>query len=227
MGNPLKSQWSMENQMAELYTQRSFYIFQDELWNTLIYKIDKKMENDDCCVYKVDKRNEVIDRAREIICEKPSGFASCNCKKFESEGVFCRHLLSYFNLMQVAFLPSHYILKIWTKAAKCDIVVDDKGSEEASKILEDDLNNVLSKVKSVVKSDSIFKRHSSTLQIYNEPLTIRAKGCRKRLKGGKEKAKGKIIDNSKHCNGCGKVNHEDFNEGIIQDEAKKKASLNS
>ncbi|KAL5861893.1 hypothetical protein ACOSQ4_003189 [Xanthoceras sorbifolium] len=161
-GKPvLKSQWSMENQMAELYTQRSFYIFQDELWNTL---------NDDCCVYKVDKRNEVIDRTREIICEKPGGFASCSCKKFESEGISCRHFLSYFNLMQVAFLPT----------AKCDVVIDDKGteisdiqdksmltcrtrlfqlasnvienvvgSEEASKILEDDLNNVLSKVKSV------------------------------------------------------------------------------
>ncbi|KAH7557409.1 hypothetical protein JRO89_XS11G0149800 [Xanthoceras sorbifolium] len=115
----------------------------------------------------------------------------------------------------------------WTKAAKCDVVVDDKGSEEASKILEDDLNNVLSKVKSVVSSDSISERHSSTPQIYNEPLAVRAKGCGKRLKGGKEKAKGKTTDNSRRCNGCGKVNHEDFNEGIIQDEAKKKASLNS
>ncbi|KAL5762943.1 hypothetical protein ACOSP7_019207 [Xanthoceras sorbifolium] len=37
------------------------------------------------------------------------GFASCSCKKFESEGIPCRHLLSYFNLMQVAFLLSHYI----------------------------------------------------------------------------------------------------------------------
>ncbi|KAH7571433.1 hypothetical protein JRO89_XS04G0052700 [Xanthoceras sorbifolium] len=116
------------------------------------------MENGDCCVYKVDKRNEVIDRAREIICEK-----------------------------SVAFLPSHYILKRWTKAAKCDVVVDDKGSEEACKILEDDLNNVLSKVKSVVRSDNISERHNSTPYIYNEPLAVKAKGCGKRLKGGKER----------------------------------------
>ncbi|KAH7557113.1 hypothetical protein JRO89_XS11G0048600 [Xanthoceras sorbifolium] len=113
---------------------------------------------------------------------------------------------------KIAFLPSHYILKRWTKTAKCDVVVDDKGSEEASKILEDDLNNVLSKVKSVVRSDSISKRHSSTPQIYNEPLAVRAKGCGKRLKGGKEKAKGKTTDNSRRCNGYRKVNHEDFNE---------------
>ncbi|KAH7576489.1 hypothetical protein JRO89_XS01G0082400 [Xanthoceras sorbifolium] len=79
------------------------------------------------------------------------------------------------------------------------------GSEEASKILEDDLNNVLSKVKSVVKSDSISERHSSTPQIYNKPLAVRAKGCGKRLKGGKEKAKGKTTDNNRRCNGCGKV----------------------
>ncbi|KAH7569287.1 hypothetical protein JRO89_XS06G0137700 [Xanthoceras sorbifolium] len=136
----------------------------------------------------------------------------------------------------VAFLPSHYILKRWTKAAKYDTVIDDKGteisdfqdksmltrrtrlfqlasnvienvvgSEKASKILENDLNNVLSKVKSVVRSDSISKKHSSTSQIYNEPLAVKAKGCEKRLKGGKEKAKGKTTDNSRHCNGCEKV----------------------
>ncbi|KAH7570781.1 hypothetical protein JRO89_XS05G0188800 [Xanthoceras sorbifolium] len=172
----------------------------NELWNTLVYKIDKKMENDDCCVFKVDKRNEVIDRAREIICEKPVTTSR------------------------------------WTKTAKCDVVVDDKGmkisdfqdksmltcrtrlfqlasnvienvvaSEEASKILEDDLNNVLSEVKSVVRSDSISERHSSTPHIYNEPLAVRAKGCKKRLKGGKETAKGKTTNNSRRCNGCGKV----------------------
>ncbi|KAL5779245.1 hypothetical protein ACOSQ2_009982 [Xanthoceras sorbifolium] len=56
------------------------------------------------------------------------GFASCSGKQFESKGIPCRHLLPYFNLMQVAFLPSQYILKIWTKA-KYDIVVDNKGME--------------------------------------------------------------------------------------------------
>ncbi|KAL5848973.1 hypothetical protein ACOSQ4_006986 [Xanthoceras sorbifolium] len=55
------------------------------------------------------------------------GFASCSCKKFESEEIPYKHILSYFNLMLVAFLPSRYILKRWTKAAKCDVVVDDKG----------------------------------------------------------------------------------------------------
>ncbi|KAL5744290.1 hypothetical protein ACOSP7_027152 [Xanthoceras sorbifolium] len=86
-----------------------------------------------------------------------------------------------------------------------NIIENVVGSEEASKILEDDLNNVLSKVKSVVSSDSISERHSSTPQIYNEPLAVRAKGCGKRLKGGKEKAKGKTTDNSRRCNGCGKI----------------------
>ncbi|KAL5810892.1 hypothetical protein ACOSQ4_027460 [Xanthoceras sorbifolium] len=86
-----------------------------------------------------------------------------------------------------------------------NIIENVVGSEEASKILEDDLNNVLSKVKSVVSSDSISERHSSTPQIYNEPLAVRAKGCGKRLKGGKEKAKDKTTDNSRRCNGCGKI----------------------
>ncbi|KAK3225656.1 hypothetical protein Dsin_005518, partial [Dipteronia sinensis] len=63
------------------------------------------------------------------------------------------------------------------------------GSEEASKTLEDDLNNVLSKIKSWVTNESISKRHSIAPQNYNEPLAVRAKRCGKRLKDGREKAK--------------------------------------
>ncbi|KAK3210741.1 hypothetical protein Dsin_015447 [Dipteronia sinensis] len=50
------------------------------------------------------------------------------------------------------------------------------GSEEASKILEDDLNNVLSKIKSGVTNKSISERHTIMLRNYNDPLAVRAKG---------------------------------------------------
>ncbi|KAL5808420.1 hypothetical protein ACOSQ3_029111 [Xanthoceras sorbifolium] len=71
----------------------------------------------------------LIELAREIICEKPSGFASCSCKKIESEGIPCRHFMTYFNLMQITFLPNQYILKKWTKVAKCDVIIDDKSTK--------------------------------------------------------------------------------------------------
>ncbi|KAL5756330.1 hypothetical protein ACOSQ2_021076 [Xanthoceras sorbifolium] len=80
------------------------------------------------------------------------------------------------------------------------------GSEETSKILEDYLNNILSKVKSMVRNDSISERHSSTPQIYNKSLAVRAKGCGKRLKGGKEK----------RCNGCGKVGQSHNKRNFVQ-----------
>ncbi|KAL5811998.1 hypothetical protein ACOSQ3_026948 [Xanthoceras sorbifolium] len=114
----------------------------------------------------------------------------------------------WFCIMQLLFQLASNVIK--------NVV----GSEEASKILEDDLNNVLSKVKSVVRSDSISERHSSTPHIYNEPLAVRAKGCGKRLKGGKEKAKGKATDNSRCCNGCGKVgqSHDKRNWPMINNQ---------
>ena len=137
---------------------------------------------------------------------------------------------------QFTYLPNQYILKRWTKSARCDKVIGDGGleiedcfqnsifmrrtilfqlasnvidkaviSEEVSKILMDDFENSLQKIKSVVSHDpKAMKKNKCTNQhVLNDPLVVRAKGCGKRLKRRKEKARAK--DKNIRCHGCGKI----------------------
>ncbi|XP_024046751.1 protein FAR-RED IMPAIRED RESPONSE 1-like [Citrus clementina] len=176
----LKLPLKMEKQMVSLYTREIFYKFQDELWDSLQHKIELVKEDAHHCVYKVVNQNE-DDDVHEVLFDKTLDFASCICKKFESKGIPCKHILAYFHRKQFKYLPDQYILKRWTKSARCDKVIGDGGleiedcsqnsilmrrtalfqlasnvidkaviSEEASKILMDDFENSLRKIKSVV-----------------------------------------------------------------------------
>ncbi|GAA0164987.1 hypothetical protein LIER_20500 [Lithospermum erythrorhizon] len=44
--------------------------------------------------------------------------ANCSCQMFEYSGIVCRHVLTVFTVTNILTLPSHYILKRWTKNAK-------------------------------------------------------------------------------------------------------------
>ncbi|KAG6384009.1 hypothetical protein SASPL_156197 [Salvia splendens] len=52
--------------------------------------------------------------------------ANCSCKMFEYSGILCRHVLTVFTVTNVLTLPSHYILKRWTRNAKSIIVADEQ-----------------------------------------------------------------------------------------------------
>jgi hypothetical protein len=165
--------------------------------------------------------------------------ASCTCKKFESVGIPCRHILGYLvKVQEVDYLPQQYILNRWTKAAKSAAVKDLGGLEitdtnalvvkrsklfhhaslvidkvltspdEASTIFVEALDNVLNKLKEMQvdngESACVHKKPSDVIQHrYNEPNQVRAKGCGKRLKKGKEQAKRKITSAGRKCHGCG------------------------
>ena len=46
--------------------------------------------------------------------------ATCSCKKFESEGILCMHILKIFHKKQLCKIPSQYVLYRWTiKARYC------------------------------------------------------------------------------------------------------------
>ncbi|KAK2647102.1 hypothetical protein Ddye_022297 [Dipteronia dyeriana] len=124
----LKLPHEMESRMAEIYTHKIFYEFQDEFWESFFYNVELVTESGSC-VYKVYRINKSGCRGREIVYEKESDYATCNCKKFKSEGIPCRHLLAYFVKMGISFLPQKYILKRWTKTATYERVVDDLGIE--------------------------------------------------------------------------------------------------
>ncbi|KAK7822216.1 protein far1-related sequence 3 [Quercus suber] len=55
--------------------------------------------------------------------------ANCSCQMFEYSGILCRHILTVFTVTNVLTLPSHYILKRWTRNAKAGVGLDEQNSD--------------------------------------------------------------------------------------------------
>ncbi|XP_061993349.1 protein FAR1-RELATED SEQUENCE 5-like [Rosa rugosa] len=120
----------IEDHMAKVYTRKLFYEVQEQLKECFKYKLELLRENVTHCVFKVMRKNIDTCRSRELTYEKVSDFASCSCRKFETEGLPCRHVLSYLiKIQDVDKLPIQYILKRWTKAARQSLVLDSDGME--------------------------------------------------------------------------------------------------
>lgn len=125
----LKLPLEMEKQMSDIFTRENFCKFQGELWNSLLHVTELVRENENCWVYNVVNQKDGVSNVFEVVHDKDSDIFSCICKKFESEGILCTHILALFNKLQIHSMPHAYILKRWTKAAKHERVVDDDGFE--------------------------------------------------------------------------------------------------
>ncbi|XP_062007189.1 protein FAR1-RELATED SEQUENCE 5-like [Rosa rugosa] len=150
--------------------------------------------------FKVIRKNIDTCKSRELTYEKKFDFALCSCRKFDSEGLPCRHVLAYLIKIQyVDKLPIQYILKRWTKAARQRVVLDSNGMEIK------DNKALLARLcgQSAVGLETETK--TATIQhVFNETNQVRAKGCGRRLKKGKEKRKVKVkASQGRQCHGCG------------------------
>ncbi|XP_073107840.1 protein FAR1-RELATED SEQUENCE 5 [Elaeis guineensis] len=113
---------SMEKQAAELYTRKIFKIFQEELIETCRYTADKITKDGEMSIYNV-RKNEEEHKAYIVEFSSSETTATCSCQMFEYSGILCRHILTVFSELGVNMLPSHYILKRWTRNAKDEGIV--------------------------------------------------------------------------------------------------------
>ncbi|XP_021284090.1 protein FAR1-RELATED SEQUENCE 5-like [Herrania umbratica] len=119
----LKTPSPMEKQAANLYTRKIFMKFQDELVETLAYPATAIDDSGLEVMYRVAKFGE--DHQAHFVKFNVFGKkASCSCQMFEFSGIICKHVLAVFRVTNVLSLPSHYILKRWTRNAKSGVAVD-------------------------------------------------------------------------------------------------------
>ena len=52
-----------------------------------------------------------VSKVFELLYDKKLKFVSWICKKIESEGIPCTHMLALFMKLQISFMPNIYILK--------------------------------------------------------------------------------------------------------------------
>lgn len=125
----------MEKQASELYTRKLFMRFQEELVGTLTFMASKADDDGEITTYQVAKFGE-DHKAYYVRFNVLEMKASCSCRMFEFSGILCRHILAVFRVTNVLTLPSHYILKRWTRNAKSCIALDEHVNDVFSSYLE-------------------------------------------------------------------------------------------
>ncbi|KAL2484853.1 Protein FAR1-RELATED SEQUENCE 5 [Abeliophyllum distichum] len=121
-------------------------------------------------------------------------------------GYPCRHMLCYMKKKQVMLLPEKYILRMWTKNAKQARVFD---PTTGSYVHTNPGHSLMSR-HNIDTSDEVGmsrNRNKSVeeTQVVCDPNPVRAKGCRKRLKSGKEKT---LSQSNRQCRACGTSDHD-------------------
>ncbi|XP_075646956.1 protein FAR1-RELATED SEQUENCE 2-like isoform X3 [Castanea sativa] len=112
----LRSPSPFEKQMSRVYTDAVFRKFQFEVLGVVSCHSQEEREDNGTVIYRVDdfeeRQNFVVawNKAELDIC--------CLCHSFEYRGFLCRHAILVLQNCGLPNIPSHYILKRWTKDAK-------------------------------------------------------------------------------------------------------------
>ncbi|KAL7237205.1 hypothetical protein ACSBR1_020301 [Camellia fascicularis] len=131
----LKTPSPMEKQASELYTRKLFVRFQEELVGTLTFMASKVEDDGEVTMYQVAKFGE-DHKAYYVKFNVLEMRATCSCQMFEFSGLLCRHILAIFRVTNLLTLPSHYILKRWTRNAKSTIILEARAGDAFSSYLE-------------------------------------------------------------------------------------------
>ncbi|OVA01030.1 zinc finger protein [Macleaya cordata] len=118
----------MEKQAADLYTRKLFMKFQEELVETLTFMATKMDDDGAITTFRVAKFGE-DHKAYFVRLNVLEMRATCSCQMFEFSGLLCRHILTVFRVTNVLTLPSHYVLKRWTRNAKSGVVLEERASD--------------------------------------------------------------------------------------------------
>jgi hypothetical protein len=117
----LKTCYKMEVEVAKVYTRKSFFMFQEELFKNQKYNSSKHREGRKK-IYRVthhERQSLFYEVALDVLGKK----ATCTCHMFEFVGILCRHILQVFlKKSLVDILPQHFVLERWTINAKSRII---------------------------------------------------------------------------------------------------------
>ncbi|KAK6144142.1 hypothetical protein DH2020_020962 [Rehmannia glutinosa] len=190
----LRTPSPMEKQAANLYTKRIFSRFQEELVETFVYtanRVDGDRHNSTYRVAKFEDDHKAYFVSLNIAEMK----ASCSCRMFEYSGILCRHVLTVFTVTNVLTLPSHYILKRWTRNAKSIIVADDRSEPQGHESLTTRYNNLCKEAIRFAEEGAVAS------ETYSAAFVSLREGAKK--VAGVKKSVAKVAPSSSQVNGVG------------------------
>ncbi|XP_050228615.1 protein FAR1-RELATED SEQUENCE 5-like [Mercurialis annua] len=209
----LKTPSPMEKQASELYTRKIFMRFQEELVGTLTFMATKAEDDGETITYQVSKFGE-DHRAYYVKFNVLEMKATCSCQMFEFSGLLCRHVLAVFRVTNVLTLPSHYILKRWTRNAKSSVILEERATDLYSSYLESHTVRYNTLRHEALK---FVDEGSKSLDIYNVAVNALQEAAKRvslatKNNGGismaNGRSKGDLSSNGSRANvSCGSGNH--------------------
>lgn len=115
-------------QVSKRYTPRFFHLFKEEYGcvDSFVVK-DELLEANEFVVSPHWKK----EKEYKVFCDTNSDVMTCSCKKFESEGLLCCHILRVLSRLNITKIPEKYICPRLTRVVKSRIVHDEgKPNEE-------------------------------------------------------------------------------------------------
>ncbi|KAI0496228.1 hypothetical protein KFK09_022539 [Dendrobium nobile] len=116
----MKTPSPMEKQASEIYTRVIFDLFQEELVEASGFLMDK-VEDGLISKFRVTKVDDT-NRAYLVMYNASEKTINCSCSMYETSGILCRHVFRVLMVLCVLTLPSEYILRRWTRNAKCAVL---------------------------------------------------------------------------------------------------------
>lgn len=112
----LKSPSPWEKQVSTVYTHAIFKKFQVEVLGVVGCHFKKESEDGTTITFRVQdcEKNEDF----MVAWDETKSVVSCLCRSFEYKGFLCRHAMIVLQICGLSSIPSHYILKRWTKDSK-------------------------------------------------------------------------------------------------------------
>jgi hypothetical protein len=111
---------SLESSAASLYTRSIFRLFRPVLERACRCKVVGVVQNGSIFTYTVYKYPREDIEWSVSYCEEKLKFECC-CKRFETLGIACEHVMSVLIYLNIVSMPDCLVLNRWTKSAKAEV----------------------------------------------------------------------------------------------------------
>ena len=115
-------------QASQVYTPIFFEAFQSEYERSMA-ACARVLDGDNKYAIAIGRLHGDLhfEEERIVIGDPFNQTVSCSCGMFNRTGILCAHGLKVVDLMNIKVLPTHYILKRWTREARNGSIQDRQG----------------------------------------------------------------------------------------------------
>jgi zinc finger SWIM domain-containing protein 3 len=125
----IKMRTPMLLQASKLYTPIIFEAFQGEYERSMVACTTTLEGNNEYLVTigSLAENFTCFEKEYKVTGDPLNQTSTCSCGQFNRFGVLCGHALKVLDLMNIKSLPTQYVLKRWTREARCGIIQDNQG----------------------------------------------------------------------------------------------------